>query len=116
MDESGVAPASRDNDDRETSNARNGGSVGIGARSFLARQVQPRLVARPARLVQARPMPPHPHNGTRAPPNAIRIFVDGGFVAVRIATELRAAGIGRPWPALERVRAKTLKALSVDNT
>jgi hypothetical protein len=32
------------------------------------------------------------------------------------ATELRAAGIGRPWPALERVRAKTLKALSVDNT
>ena len=38
--------------------------------------------------------PPH-ETGARAPPNAIRIFVDGGFVAVRIATELRAAGIGR---------------------
>jgi hypothetical protein len=59
--------------------------------------------------------PPH-ETGARSPPNAIRIFVDGEFVAVRIATELRAAGIRRPWPALERVRAQTLKALSVDNT
>ena len=52
--------------------------------------------------------PPH-ETGARAPPNAIRIFVDGGFVAVRIATELRAAGIGRPWPALTHAR-RNLKA------